>query len=545
MYASTIRSRARRGLKTGISARAPATNPDDPCIGIRNPSEVGGNYAGAQEFSRSDADFVVNTRSELRSAFNSAGSGDVIWIPTGESIRIPISNPNSYTGDTYEMTVPSGVTVASRRDGSSNPGRIYTTDHATKYGKIMLGMRGGARLHGLDIEGPHTGTRSDHELQGIVSRGGHIEVDNCEVHGFSHWGIRPTDGGGHVHHNNVHHCQAAGLGYGISAGLSSNWVYIHHNRLDHCRHAIAGHNDAHAEIYDNLFTSAQTHPTVDKHDPGGRYRVHHNVHEVTDHEFVNFQNGEPDNLEVHHNWNYTPRLAFISGSDGTWSNNVSVYSNHTDSSEPSNLCGDAPAGPCEGVDCPMGEHCVDGDCVPNATNDLRFESTNATPTMYVVVESESRIELGSNTEQSDFVNQRNDGTWHAEVQFGSTGHDTLVMHGMPYLVQGYEMMDFGDGLVKTDSQVPESDYRILFDGETVGTSEILVPAPGPCEGVNCGPGSHCVDGDCVTTNPCADVVCPEGQHCEDGKCVSDGTGPNVGRAVAALGGAYLAYEYLL
>ena len=44
----------------------------------------------------------------------------------------------------------------------------------------------------------------------------------------------------------------------------------------------------------------------------------------------------------------------------------------------------------------------------------------------------------------------------------------------------------------------------------------------PCDGVECGEGQSCVDGECVDDAPAAcDPECGEGQSCEDGECVDD------------------------
>ena len=49
--------------------------------------------------------------------------------------------------------------------------------------------------------------------------------------------------GGYIHHNNIHHCQMKGLGYGVvvSGGAVS---LIEANYFDYCRHAVAGSGTA-------------------------------------------------------------------------------------------------------------------------------------------------------------------------------------------------------------------------------------------------------------------------------------------------------------
>ncbi len=103
------------------------------------------------------------------------------------------------------------------------------------------------RITGIRLEGPDMTTRRErHPGLGIYSAYRNLEVDNCEILGWSGTaiGIAGTGGsdmqtGGYIHHNYIHHCQMKGLGYGVvvSGGAVS---LIEANYFDYCRHAIAG-----------------------------------------------------------------------------------------------------------------------------------------------------------------------------------------------------------------------------------------------------------------------------------------------------------------
>ncbi len=99
--------------------------------------------------------------------------------------------------------------------------------------------------------------------------------------------------GGYFHHNNIHHCQMNGLGYGIIVANGSASL-IEANYFDYCRHAIVG--DGHVnngyEVRYNLFgynfpKSNNAH-VVDMHGvstasgnvAGDRLIIHHNTFEA-------------------------------------------------------------------------------------------------------------------------------------------------------------------------------------------------------------------------------------------------------------------------
>lgn len=110
-------------------------------------------------------------------------------------------------------------------------------------------------------------------------------------------------------------------------------------------------------------------------------------------------------------------------------------------------------------------------------NDLRLESTGATPRMYVVVRSTGEITSGIEHEpdspQVDAVTQLDNGDYEAIVQIGPSGVDNLRMQTRPYHLQGYELHGDWENWDRTDIEVPESDYRILWNGTEVTVDELL------------------------------------------------------------------------
>ena len=185
------------------------------------------------------------------------------------------------------------------------------------------------RITGLRIRGPNPRRHLEHHRRAFrekkgrsyyykfpTSEGIHtahpgLEVDNCELAGWSHAAIYLHAGDRHhIHHNFIHHNQYNGLGYGISHDTASS--SIEYNLFDWNRHSIAGtgrpgcnyiarHNvelgeslshcfDMHGgrdrkdgtaiagtsiEIYNNTFRAAQT-PVVIRGVPEEICEVHHN-----------------------------------------------------------------------------------------------------------------------------------------------------------------------------------------------------------------------------------------------------------------------------
>ena len=197
---------------------------------------------------------VVRTKAELEAAVAAATTGEIVYVADGAELDL--------TGTTLRL--PAGVWLAGGRGRDCAPGaRLFTTETVRA---PLLRIDGddvrvtGLRIHGADpnecppewpdaCTGDIAGDTNCRDCMpssyGIVAAGfDRLEVDNCELAGWSFAAISVADGVGHrVHHNDDHHTQRQGLGYGVVlyGGIDADTaVDIAWNRFDYNRHAVAG-----------------------------------------------------------------------------------------------------------------------------------------------------------------------------------------------------------------------------------------------------------------------------------------------------------------
>jgi hypothetical protein len=248
---------------------------------------------------------VVSTKDQLLSALESVQPGEVIFVPGNANIDL--------TG-TYGTEIPGGVTLAGDRGSNGSlGGRIfrYRTSPPSlenEYSKIPTLIIGGdnVRITGLRIEGNDTiqdepfediGLEVKSALKAIERKG--LEVDNCEIWGWSHAGVAlansaRSDANAYIHHNYIHHCQARGYGYGVS--VSGGSALIEANKFDYTRHAIMGSGlpgeeyEARYNIHLGHGTAIGGHhfdvhaspdPVINQSIAGSEYKIHHNTFEET------------------------------------------------------------------------------------------------------------------------------------------------------------------------------------------------------------------------------------------------------------------------
>jgi hypothetical protein len=286
-----------------------------------------GPIGGADGYSdiAAKGDHTARDLDGLLDALSKAKAGQTVFIP-GETVidltaRIYIEQ--------LVLEVPGGVTLAGDRGHSGSQGALITSD--TLKTPVMIRAAGpDVRITGLRIRGPNPKRYLDHHRRsfgeggggheyyyklptsnGITTKRPRLEVDNCEISGFSHAGVYLiTAEGHHIHHNHIHHCQYQGLGYGVCHDTAAS--LIEHNLFNWNRHSIAGtgrpgnsyvarHNvelgvslshcfDMHGgrdrkdgtdiagtsiEIYNNTFRAEQT-PVVIRGVPEQKCEVHHN-----------------------------------------------------------------------------------------------------------------------------------------------------------------------------------------------------------------------------------------------------------------------------
>lgn len=254
---------------------------------------------GGEGYSRwvERTDYRVETRDALLMALGKAKAGQIVYVRDDSEI--------DFTGH-RGIVIPEGVTLASSRGKNGSEGALlFTTEDKHTNGKperFCLFMTGGpkVRVTGMRLRGPDPKVRGRYEYinsDGIQGNHDALEVDNCEIWGWSHGGVYATEGTGvHVHHNFIHHCQRAGLGYGVV--LNQAQVKIEANIFDYYRHAIAatGRSPSGYEARYNIARQHATGHVFDMH--GGRDR-----NDGTD--------VAGDWMKIHHNTFYSDRTPVV------------------------------------------------------------------------------------------------------------------------------------------------------------------------------------------------------------------------------------------
>ncbi len=303
------------------------------------PGELGP-IGGGESYSRiiTGGDFTVSTPDELLAALKQAQAGQVIYLdPEGDFDFTTLV----FAEESFVIGIPEGVTLASNRGQNGSRGAvIYSDNFATR--PLMRTLGPNVRLTGLWLRGPDPKQRLEHHersfnpargdgdstiqhqyyyrfpvSEGIVTTFDGLEVDNCEVSGWSHAGIHLSNGVDHlVHHNYIHHCQMNGLGYGVCHGYGNVSVStIEYNLFDANRHSIAGtgkpgnayiarHN---VELGMSLSHCFDMHGGSDRRDgttiAGDWMKMHNNTFRAPMRAIA--IRGVPQQAtEIHHNWFY-------------------------------------------------------------------------------------------------------------------------------------------------------------------------------------------------------------------------------------------------
>lgn len=197
-------------------------------------------------------DLVAKNLDQLLDALSKAKAGQVVFVPDQTMIdctaRVYIEE--------LVLEIPAGVTLAGNRGQDGSKGALICSD-ALKTPTLIRVAGPDVRITGLRLQGPNSKRYLDHHHRSFAEGRGHgyyykfptsngittehpsLEVDNCDISGFAHSGIYLVKGDRHlVHHNFIHHCQYAGLGYGVSHNEASS--LIERNLFDFNRHSIAG-----------------------------------------------------------------------------------------------------------------------------------------------------------------------------------------------------------------------------------------------------------------------------------------------------------------
>jgi len=244
-------------------------------------------------------DYLVKTEDELVDALAKAKPGQVVYVADDAELDFTVRAK----AQKFVIEVPGGVTLASGRGvKDSQGGLVYSDEFETA--PLIKCMGENVRITGLRIRGPDPKMRWE-ELPRLLKIGGQelyykfpcstgiqspfpgLEVDNCEISGWSAAGVGLSTGKSHVHHCYIHHCQRRGLGYGVSVGPAE--ALIEYNLFDHCRHSIAcsGEPTAGYEARNNIVEEHGILSSFDVHGGGDRgdgtniagnwIKVHHNT----------------------------------------------------------------------------------------------------------------------------------------------------------------------------------------------------------------------------------------------------------------------------
>jgi len=239
---------------------------------------------------------LVDDKQTLLSAIKLAREGSIIYIK--DNTRIDLSGQNN-------IKLNEGITITSGRT-KDKLGALLFTNSLDAF-PLFVTNGSNIRISGLRLQGPDTLRRTEQmktlaekskkdyynipNSRGIQILHHNIEIDNCEVYGWSHAAIyaKGKVNNIHIHHNYIHHNQRYGLGYGISLDGAS--ALIEFNYFDWNRHAVAGsgrNGTSYEACYNIVGKNANGH-AFDMHgskdrsnfdsnnDAGLKVNIHHNT----------------------------------------------------------------------------------------------------------------------------------------------------------------------------------------------------------------------------------------------------------------------------
>lgn len=282
-----------------------------------------------------NGDYRISTLDELIVALGKAKAGQTIFVEGGAEIDCTV---RTYV-EQLVLEIPAGVTLASDRGHGESRGALIFSD-TFKTSPLFKVAGPGARITGLRLRGPDPEPRLDlhniseklgsqkkveggfdHEYyykfptaECINTTEANLEVDNCEIAGWSHAGIYLKGGTGHrVHHNYIHHNQRNGLGYGVCLGYDKTEALIECNVFNYNRHSIAATGTPgnsyeasnNVEVEFSLSHCFDMHGGSDRQDgtdiAGTWMKIHHNYFGSIA-KPVRIRGLPEQEAVIHHNW---------------------------------------------------------------------------------------------------------------------------------------------------------------------------------------------------------------------------------------------------
>lgn len=322
------------GQTSGVSIINTWLEQNEQVFGAR-PGENGpiGGGAGYQKIV-TQGDHHVKNVDGLLVALKSAKAGDVIFIDG----RVEIDCTDLVFTEKLQIQLPAGVTLASDRGHKGSEGAIIRSDNFATL-PLIKAIGPNIRITGLRIIGPDPKPRLEHHRRsfnpqhgdrkaqkqyyylfpnsrGISTDFGFLEVDNCELSGWSHAAIFLQNGSNnHIHHNYIHHNQRNGLGYGVSHGYGKNISsLIEFNLFNYNRHSIAGTGVPglsyearnNIELGESLSHNFDMHGGGDRRDgtyiAGERILIHHNTFTNPQVRAIAIRGRPTDKAEIYNNW---------------------------------------------------------------------------------------------------------------------------------------------------------------------------------------------------------------------------------------------------
>lgn len=267
-------------------------------------------------------------------ALKSIKKGEIIFIDGHAEIDFT----NLIITEKFQIKLPAGVTLASDRGYKGSEGAVIRSNNLAT-SPLINALGPNVRITGLRIIGPDPKPQLEHHKRcfdkqvgdrqaqakcyyalpnsdGILTDHEALEVDNCELSGWSHAAIFLKDGNKHhIHHNYIHHNQRQGLGYGVSHGYGKEISsLIEFNLFNYNRHSIAGTGVPglsyearnNIELGDSLSHNFDMHGGRDRKDgtdiAGRSILIHHNTFTNPKVRAIAIRGVPEEKAEIYNNW---------------------------------------------------------------------------------------------------------------------------------------------------------------------------------------------------------------------------------------------------